>query len=1065
MRAPAVPELADVEVKALLDRRRRRPHASDAMLLAAMMRRRDDAMMMRRERRGSARIRWLVICLLASLSIQRHSSAFLTPFRSASFRHGSLHPLHALKSPTRPSERPSPSGLLSTASRWFKRGGVFEKIEDLASHLHYSQFDIRKAVLLAGFSFQAYNEPRAGKWERSANGNDVAFQSADFIRQVFDGLLLVTVLEASDLVREDSFLEAALTGFESDPYVVVSLADASGTRGVVDRTRTVKSSSNPKWQQTLSLYTRGLDGGVLNLRVLDEELFSNDDELGVVTIDVDEIRANATLLDEEGHDADGGGRFVWQGWLPLQKSAPDRTEDVRKRCKRGQGDHAVDERPNGRAARHLSAGDAGKINVIVQYVPFERDDDAESPEEGSPSTPPSYDEAEAIPPMDESDMAARAKEAASVLEKAGEGGPAGFGCSADWSALARQVWGLEPWASDFEFICFLQNVFTCTQVGLWRDNRRKRLVVAFRGTEMTSWRDFLTDITLVQEPLQLDEPPKAAMADEAQEMGTRAEEDSPAEAQRSFPWLAMSGKTEREDYTLVDRQWDPVKWLSGVLKPPAPDTPTTQEERSTAAPSSAAPEDATWQPLKALSEMSQSLLKSRLQEIGEGKEKKLSLDESFQLISLSSPFSIMSSFSNHTDPSLDSDQQAGGEHRINPLLVGKQFRELNATQVLDMASKRAQAFQRLISQATTRQPPSPIGADSTPQLAPNITLPEAMFIATTQEEEPMQQRGRGREEGGLFALPSLSLPLPSLPNVTFASLPLQNLRLPRELELDPELLALASRVSKGEVQVDWDTIDASLYNLTAQLQFRMPEVFAVQLGGNNSDPRVHAGFHQAYLSIRSRLHELIHEATGGQAGEWEVLVTGHSLGGALATLCAYDMATHGPVSRGEARGPPGKVLLYNYGAPRVGNGAFVEKFNAKIGDAFRVVNSRDVIARLPRGATAWILDYEHVGRTVLVDEAGQTNLWIEGETEGPNPLQEANPWGKDENGTLVFLGRSVELPRLTEEFIDREVAMLNTITNGEALSHHFEDQYHAAMTVAVAQSLREGRGAGGSSRA
>ncbi|RVW84471.1 Phospholipase A(1) DAD1, chloroplastic [Vitis vinifera] len=70
-----------------------------------------------------------------------------------------------------------------------------------------------------------------------------------------------------------------------------------------------------------------------------------------------------------------------------------------------------------------------------------------------------------------------------------------------------------------------------------------------------------------------------------------------------------------------------------------------------------------------------------------------------------------------------------------------------------------------------------------------------------------------------------------------------------------------------------------------------------------------------------------------------ITITGHSLGAALATLAAYDIAStfdHAPM-----------VTVVSFGGPRVGNTSFrcqMEKSGTKI---LRIVNSDDVITKVP----------------------------------------------------------------------------------------------------------------------
>lgn len=62
-------------------------------------------------------------------------------------------------------------------------------------------------------------------------------------------------------------------------------------------------------------------------------------------------------------------------------------------------------------------------------------------------------------------------------------------------------------------------------------------------------------------------------------------------------------------------------------------------------------------------------------------------------------------------------------------------------------------------------------------------------------------------------------------------------------------------------------------------------------GGEETDqPWVHSGFLAAYDSLRPALLGLLATLLDGEQGRWTLQFTGHSLGGALATLGAWDAA-------------------------------------------------------------------------------------------------------------------------------------------------------------------------------
>ena len=94
----------------------------------------------------------------------------------------------------------------------------------------------------------------------------------------------------------------------------------------------------------------------------------------------------------------------------------------------------------------------------------------------------------------------------------------------------------------------------------------------------------------------------------------------------------------------------------------------------------------------------------------------------------------------------------------------------------------------------------------------------------------------------------------------------------------------------------------------------------------------HAGFVELYLSLRPLVLEATLRAqTRAQAGEFAsalsepaVYATGHSLGGALATLFALDMAS-----------TLSQLRVYSFGSPRVGDEAFARSFDRRVPNSFR----------------------------------------------------------------------------------------------------------------------------------
>lgn len=122
--------------------------------------------------------------------------------------------------------------------------------------------------------------------------------------------------------------------------------------------------------------------------------------------------------------------------------------------------------------------------------------------------------------------------------------------------------------------------------------------------------------------------------------------------------------------------------------------------------------------------------------------------------------------------------------------------------------------------------------------------------------------------------------------------------------------------------------------------------------------KAHAGFVEAYASIAPLVEEKLRELDGTGVKLW---VTGHSLGGALATL-AFARLLRMDAPAIELGG------LVTFGSPRVGDAAFAATFHDAVAargtTALRVRNGNDVVTTIP----GIFLEYEHVGTLVHVEE-------------------------------------------------------------------------------------------------
>ena len=108
-------------------------------------------------------------------------------------------------------------------------------------------------------------------------------------------------------------------------------------------------------------------------------------------------------------------------------------------------------------------------------------------------------------------------------------------------------------------------------------------------------------------------------------------------------------------------------------------------------------------------------------------------------------------------------------------------------------------------------------------------------------------------------------------------------------------------------------------------------------------PRVHRGFLNTWTrnGINHRVLTFVQELLASRPlSHRKVLTCGHSLGGAVATLAAFDISR---ISGVEV--PKGNILCYTFGCPRVGNHAFADEYASAVPDTWHIINKQDTVAR------------------------------------------------------------------------------------------------------------------------
>ena len=149
---------------------------------------------------------------------------------------------------------------------------------------------------------------------------------------------------------------------------------------------------------------------------------------------------------------------------------------------------------------------------------------------------------------------------------------------------------------------------------------------------------------------------------------------------------------------------------------------------------------------------------------------------------------------------------------------------------------------------------------------------------------------------------------------------------------------------------------------------------------------VHAGFWTGYDSLHGQLAKVL-EASKPK----KVWITGHSLGGALAVVCAYRLSSRENL---EIAG------VMTFGQPKVGNPAFCKHMDDTLrGRMVHFVNESDLVPRVPPS-------FDHFGSLVWYKGGGIRR------SQPPMLAMRSGPEG---GGEALSEDEFVEIPEMTEE--------------------------------------------------
>ena len=244
-------------------------------------------------------------------------------------------------------------------------------------------------------------------------------------------------------------------------------------------------------------------------------------------------------------------------------------------------------------------------------------------------------------------------------------------------------------------------------------------------------------------------------------------------------------------------------------------------------------------------------------------------------------------------------------------------------------------------------------------------------------------------------------------------------------------------------------------------------------------PRVHSGFWYAYCSVREDFMRTIitciahhlrasYHTPKQSPQPLQILFCGHSLGGALSVLAAYELSLSLETivlavikflfqdsTLDHLNNWRPSVAVYTYGSPRLGNPSFAVRVKTMLRNYYRVEIDDDLVPMLPR----FLGTYQHAGVQVLLDAESGGSILVKPTVVESFLLRKSR--GSLANHTLNRYRDRLEScfePQELQEYLSKE--LIGTSANSSKNSSFIDPSRMQLPLWMLARSANSSRGVG-----